>query len=59
MIGISGCLTDDCGVVHDHGLDAVFAVVNRAMSLPEALESASTNIQLTARNVAALYQLKG
>ncbi|MEH8127561.1 glycerate kinase [Aeromonas veronii] len=59
VIGISGCLTDDCGVVHDHGLDAVFAVVNRAMSLPEALETASTNIQLTARNVAALYQLKG
>ncbi|MGL5199808.1 MAG: glycerate kinase, partial [Aeromonas veronii] len=59
VIGISGCLTDDCGVVHEHGLDAVFAVVNRAMSLPEALESASTNIQLTARNVAALYQLKG
>ena len=59
VIGISGCLTDDCGVVHGHGLDAVFAVVNRAMSLPEALESASTNIQLTARNVAALYQLKG
>ena len=57
VIGISGCLTDDCGVVHDHGLDAVFAVVNRAMSLPEALESASTNIQLTARNVAALYRL--
>ncbi|MGL4891958.1 MAG: glycerate kinase, partial [Aeromonas veronii] len=26
VIGISGCLTDDCGVVHDHGLDAVFAV---------------------------------
>ncbi|WP_421218929.1 glycerate kinase [Aeromonas jandaei] len=59
VIGISGCLTDDCGVVHEHGLDAVFAVVNRAMSLPEALETASTNIQLTARNVAALYQLKG
>ncbi|MCF3097143.1 glycerate kinase [Aeromonas australiensis] len=59
VIGISGCLTDDCDVVHEHGLDAVFAVVNRAMSLPEALASASTNIQLTARNVAALYQLKG
>lgn len=57
VIGISGCLTDDCGVVHEHGLDAVFAVVNRAMSLPEALASASTNIELTARNVAALYRL--
>jgi glycerate kinase len=57
VIGISGCLTDDCGVVHEHGLDAVFAVVNRAMSLPEALATASTNIELTARNVAALYRL--
>ena len=58
MIGIAGCLTDDCGVVHEHGLDAVFAVVNRAMSLPEALATATTNLQLTARNVAALYLLR-
>ncbi|MGY4025592.1 glycerate kinase [Aeromonas rivuli] len=58
VIGIAGCLTDDCGVVHAHGIDAVFAVVNRAMSLPEALETASTNLTLTSRNVAALYQLK-
>lgn len=57
VIAIAGCLADDCGVVHEHGLDAVFAVVNRAMSLPEALASASTNIELTARNVAALYCL--
>ena len=55
VIGIAGCLTDDCGVVHEHGLDAVFAVVNR--SLPEALATATTNLQLTARNVAALYLL--
>ncbi|MGL5949365.1 MAG: glycerate kinase [Aeromonas sp.] len=59
VIGIAGCLSDDCGVVHAHGLDAVFAVVNRAMALPEALETAAVNLTLTARNVAALYQLKG
>mgnify|MGYP000172580892 CR=1 FL=1 len=58
VIGIAGCLTDDCGVVHDHGIDAVFAVVNRAMSLPEAIATATTNLQLTARNVAALYLLR-
>lgn len=58
VIGIAGCLTDDYGVVHEHGLDAVFAVVNRAMSLPEALATATTNLQLTARNVAALYLLR-
>ncbi|EOD54259.1 glycerate kinase [Aeromonas molluscorum] len=57
VIGIAGCLTDDCGVVHEHGIDAVFAVVNRAMSLPEALQTASTNLTLTSRNVAALYQM--
>jgi len=33
-------------------------VVNRAMSLPEALATATTNLQLTARNVAALYLLR-
>ncbi|MBT1446576.1 glycerate kinase [Shewanella sp. JM162201] len=58
VIGIAGCLTDDCGVVHDHGIDAVFAVVNRAMALPEALATARTNLELTARNVAALYRLQ-
>ncbi|MNO54673.1 Glycerate 2-kinase [compost metagenome] len=58
VIGIAGCLTDDCGVVHNHGIDAVFAVVNRAMSLPEAIATATTNLQLTARNVAALYLLR-
>ncbi|ABM01431.1 glycerate kinase [Shewanella amazonensis] len=57
VIGIAGCLSDDCGVVHEHGLDAVFAVVNRAMTLPEALATAGTNIEQTARNVAALYCL--
>ncbi|AZQ12214.1 glycerate kinase [Shewanella khirikhana] len=58
VIGIAGCLTDDCGVVHDHGIDAVFAVVNRAMALPEALATARTNLEVTARNVAALYRLQ-
>lgn len=56
VIGISGCLTPDCGVVHDHGIDAVFAVVSRSVSLEEALKEAEFNVQLTARNVAAIYQ---
>ena len=57
VIGIAGCLSDDCAVVHEHGLDAVFAVVNRAMALPEALATARGNVELTARNVAALWRL--
>ncbi len=58
VIGIAGCLTQDCGVVHEHGIDAVFAVVNRAEELEVALREASENIILTARNVAAVYQLR-
>ncbi len=57
VIGISGCLTNDCGVVHEHGIDAVFAVVNSSVSLETALKEAAVNIELTARNVAALYQI--
>ncbi|MCF1431141.1 MAG: glycerate kinase [Shewanella sp.] len=56
VIGISGCLSPDCAVVHDHGIDAVFAVVSRSVSLEEALEEAEFNVELTARNVAAVYQ---
>ncbi|ANU37403.1 glycerate kinase [Vibrio scophthalmi] len=58
VIGISGCLTQDCGVVHEHGIDAVFAVVNRSVDLPTAMAEAAENIELTARNVAAMFALK-
>ena len=58
VIGIAGCLSNDCHVVHAHGIDAVFSVVPRSVSLAEALEEAAVNVELTARNVAAIYQLK-
>ena len=58
VIGISGCLTQDCGVVHEHGIDAVFAVVNRSVDLPTAMAEAAENIELTARNVAAMFTMK-
>lgn len=58
VIGIAGCLASDCDVVHQHGIDAVFAVVNAAVDLPTALAEAAQNIELTVRNVAAIYSLK-
>ncbi len=58
VIGIAGSLTHDCGVVHEHGIDAVFSVVNGAIDLPTALSQAAQNIELTARNVAATLQMK-
>ncbi|MGL5044601.1 MAG: glycerate kinase, partial [Plesiomonas sp.] len=50
-------LANDCDVVHQHGIDAVFSVVPRSVSLAEALRDAAFNVELTARNVAAVYAL--
>ncbi|WP_318447834.1 glycerate kinase [Photobacterium leiognathi] len=57
VIGIAGSLSYDCNVVHEHGIDAVFSVVPRSVSLVEALAEAAINVELTARNVAAIYAL--
>ncbi|AIR05820.1 MULTISPECIES: glycerate kinase [Cedecea] len=57
VIALAGGMTADYGVVHQHGLDAVFSVLNRVQTLPEALEQARDNICVTARNVAAVWKL--
>lgn len=57
VIGIAGSLTADVGVVHDHGLDAVFSVLYTICTLEEALENASENVRMTARNVAAAMKV--
>jgi len=57
VIGIAGCLSSDCVVVHQHGIDAVFAVVNRSVDLATALAEAAENVEMTARNVAAIYSI--
>ncbi|KOC89124.1 glycerate kinase [Winslowiella iniecta] len=53
VIGIAGSLTDDVGVVHQHGLDAVFSVIYSICTLEEALDNAAENVRMTARNIAA------
>lgn len=53
VIGIAGSLTADVGVVHQHGLDAVFSVIYTICSLDDALKNANENVRMTARNVAA------
>ena len=56
VIGIAGSLTADVGVVHEHGIDAVFSVIYSICSLDEALANAGENVRLTARNVAAVLK---
>lgn len=57
VIGIAGSLTADVGVVHDHGLDAVFSVIYTVCTLEEALRNARDNVRMTARNVAAALKV--
>ncbi|TWY38369.1 glycerate kinase, partial [Serratia marcescens] len=57
VIAIAGSLTPDYQVVHQHGIDAAFSVLDRIVTLEEALADADCNLQVTARNVAAVWQL--
>ncbi|HEY4434876.1 MAG TPA: glycerate kinase [Lelliottia sp.] len=57
VIGIAGSLTADVGVVHQHGIDAVFSVIYRVCTLEEALESAEVNVRMAARNIAAVLKM--
>ena len=57
VIGIAGSLTADVGVVHKHGIDAVFSVIYTICSLEDALENASENVRMAARNIAAVLKV--
>lgn len=57
VIAIAGSLSKDYQVVHQHGIDAAFAVIDRIVTLPEALAEAARNLEVTARNVAAVWKL--
>ncbi|MEI9483941.1 glycerate kinase [Enterobacter cancerogenus] len=57
VIGIAGSLTADVGVVHDHGIDAVFSVIYTICSLEDALENASENVRMAARNIATVLKV--
>ena len=57
VIGIAGSLTADVGIVHEHGLDAVFSVIYTICTLDDALKNAAENVRMTARNVAATLKM--
>ena len=57
VIGIAGCLASDAGLVHGHGIDAVFSVLSQVGTLEEALADAAANVRATARNIAATLKL--
>ena len=57
VIGIAGSRGAEVGVVHAHGIDAVFSVLGKPCTLDEALRDAAANVELTARNVAAVLRI--
>ncbi|ELY3465502.1 glycerate kinase [Cronobacter universalis] len=57
VVAIAGSLTPDYQIVHEHGIDAAFSVLDRIVTLQEALDDAERNLRVTARNVAALWRL--
>lgn len=58
VIGIAGSTAQDCRVVHEHGIDAVYSVVLGATDLPTALKEAAFNVEMTSRNVAAALMMR-
>lgn len=57
VIGIAGSLTNDVGVVHQYGIDAVFSVLTSISTLEEAFRGAFDNIYRASRNIAATLQV--
>ncbi|HKS34035.1 MAG TPA: glycerate 2-kinase [Enterobacteriaceae bacterium] len=57
VIGIAGSLTRDVGVVHQHGIDAVFSVLTSIGTLEEAFRGAFDNIYRASRNIAATVRI--
>ncbi|AZP34515.1 glycerate kinase [Cronobacter sakazakii] len=57
VVAIAGSLTPDYQIVHEHGIDAAFSVIDRIVTLQEAQDDAERNLRVTARNVAALWHL--
>lgn len=57
VIAIGGSLGADAGVVHSHGIDAVFAAVRCPCTVEEALRDAALKLRRAARDVAAAVRL--
>lgn len=59
VIGIAGSVSADASVVHLHGIDAVFSVLNQIGTLEDAISRAAANVRNTSRNIAACFKLAG
>ena len=54
VIALAGQVADDASQLYDVGFDAIFSIVPRTMTVPEAIETAYENLANTAENIARL-----
>ena len=57
VIAIAGSVGEGYEAVFDHGIDAVFSVVNGVVTLEEALEKGAVNVEKTAENIGRLVKV--
>lgn len=57
VIGIAGSLTPDANLVHQHGVDAIFSIIDRVCTLEDALTQAADNIRSASRNIASVINM--
>ncbi|MBI9096966.1 MAG: glycerate kinase [Spirochaetaceae bacterium] len=56
VIAIAGAVTDDAGVVHDHGINSLFSIMNYPIDLEEAMEPDRTTI-FVEKNIEEIFRL--
>ncbi|MBE5108611.1 glycerate kinase [Bacillus thuringiensis] len=57
VIAIGGSVLPNYTVVYERGIDAVFSTVTAPMTLEEAYKAAKENIEMTAKNIAAVWKI--
>jgi len=57
VIAIGGSVSSDYSAVYEKGIDAVFSITTRPMTLEEAYRVAEENIEMTTKNIAAVWKI--
>ncbi|AYF04379.1 MULTISPECIES: glycerate kinase [Bacillus] len=57
VIAIGGSVSPNYPAVHEKGIDAVFSITASPMTLEEAYKVAEENIEMTAKNIAAVWKI--
>ncbi|MED4224558.1 glycerate kinase [Neobacillus cucumis] len=59
VIAVAGYVGDKIDILYDKGIDAIFGILPKAMSLEVALKTGQKNIEITCENIARLVALAG